>query len=132
MNSSEIRICLFCDKGIKDMDMDKIRDGLIQLAKKIWNLIKKIFCKIVNFVKNIVSFFREPHRLEKLKKNNNIIAASIKENLNNGAYHIVNCLYDTEKEEIVDMQECSLGIEAENIDFETAKHFGDKAMVILT
>lgn len=103
----------------------------IELLRKAWEFIKKIFLKIVNFVTNIVSFFKDPQRLKKLQEDKNRIAISIKENLNNGQYNMLNVLYDKTMEEIVDMETDALGINAESLDEETKQHFGDKDMIVL-
>ncbi|TXJ37679.1 hypothetical protein [Brachyspira aalborgi] len=103
----------------------------IELLRKAWEFIKKIFLKIVNFVTNIVSFFKDPQRLKKLQEDKNRIAISIKENLDNGKFNVVNCLYDKTTEEIVDMETDALGINAESLDEETKQHFGDKDMIVL-
>ena len=103
----------------------------IELLRKIWDGIKKIILKIVDFAKNIVSFFKDPQRLKKLQEDKNRIAISIKENLENGQYNLVNCLYDKTTEEIVDMETDALGIEAGSLDEETKQHFGDKDMIVL-
>ncbi|TXJ51881.1 hypothetical protein [Brachyspira aalborgi] len=103
----------------------------IELLRKAWEFIKKIFLKIVNFVTNIVSFFKDPQRLKKLQEDKNRIAISIKENLNNGQYNMLNVLYDKTTEEIVDMETDALGINAESLDEETKQHFGDKDMIVL-
>ena len=103
----------------------------IELLRKAWEFIKKIFLKIVNFVTNIVSFFKDPQRLKKLQEDKNRIAISIKENLDNGKFNVVNCLYDKTTEEIIDMETDALGINAESLDEETKQHFGDKEMIVL-
>lgn len=103
----------------------------IELLRKAWEFIKKIFLKIINFVTNIVSFFKDPQRLKKLQEDKNRIAISIKENLDNGKFNVVNCLYDKTTEEIVDMETDALGINAESLDEETKQHFGDKDMIVL-
>ena len=103
----------------------------IELLRKAWEFIKKIFLKIVNFVTNIVSFFKDPQRLKKLQEDKNRIAISTKENLDNGKFNVVNCLYDKTTEEIVDMETDALGINAESLDEETKQHFGDKDMIVL-
>lgn len=103
----------------------------IELLRKAWEFIKKIFLKIVNFVTNIVSFFKDPQRLKKLQEDKNRIAISIKENLDNGKFNVINCLYDKTTEEIIDMETDALGINAESLDEETKQHFGDKDMIVL-
>ena len=103
----------------------------IELLRKAWEFVKKIILKIVDFAKNIVSFFKDPQRLKKLQEDKNRIAISIKENLDNGQFNIVNCLYDKTTGEIVDMETDVQGIEAESLDEETKQHFGDKDMIVL-
>lgn len=103
----------------------------IDLLRKIWDFIKKVFLKVVNFVKNIVGFFMDPQRLKKLREEKNTIAVTIKENLENENYHVVNCFYNVETEEIVDMETDALGINAESLDEETKQKFGNKDMLIL-
>lgn len=105
--------------------------NFIDLLRKIWGFIKKIFLKVVNFIKNIVNFFMNTQRLKKLREDKNTIAISIKEKLDNGQFNIVNCLYDKTTEEIVDIETDAQGIEAEKLDKETKKHFGDKDMIVL-
>ncbi len=103
----------------------------IELLRKIWNVIKKFFVKVVNFAKHIKNFFKNTLRLNKLNKDKNTIAVAIKENLENGEYNIVTCLYDKEKEDITDLQTDAMGIEAEELDEETKQNFGNKDMIIL-
>lgn len=103
----------------------------IELLRAIWNRIKKFFVKVLNFVNNIVSFFKNPQRLNKLKEDRDLIAVSIKENLENGQYNLVNCLYDKVLEEVVEVETDAIGIETEKLDKETKQHFGNKDMIIL-
>ena len=103
----------------------------IDLLRKAWEFIKKIILKIVDFAKNIVSFFNDPQRLKKLQEDKNIIAISIKENLDNGQFNIVNCLYDKATGKMVDMETDALGMNAESLDEETKQKFGNKDMLIL-
>lgn len=103
----------------------------IELLRKIWDVIKKFFVKVVNFAKHIKNFFKNTLRLNKLNKDKNTIAVAIKENLENGEYNIVTCLYDKEKEDITDLQTDAMGIEAEELDEETKQNFGNKDMIIL-
>lgn len=103
----------------------------IELLRSIWDFIKKIFVKILNFVLNIVNFFKNPQILNKLKQNRDLIAISIKENLGNGNYNVLNCVFDKERQEVVYMKEDAMGITAESLDKETEKAFGNKDMLIL-
>lgn len=103
----------------------------INLLRSIWNYIKKIFVHIINFAQNIVSFFKNRNRLRKLEENRDLIAVSIKENLGNNNYRVVNCLYDEVEEEVVDMEEDAIGIESNGIDSKTKQSFGNKDMIVL-
>lgn len=103
----------------------------IDLLRKIWEFIKKISLKVVNFIKNIADFFNDPERLRKLQEKKDLIAVSIKEKLDNGDYHIVNCLYNKVLEDVVEVETDAIGIEAESLDEETKQKFGDKDMIVL-
>lgn len=102
----------------------------IELLRAIWNKIKKFFVKVLNFVNNIINFFRNPQRLNKLKEDRDLIAISIKENLENGQYNLVNCLYNKVIDDIVETD--TIGIEAEKLDKETKQRFGNKDMIVLS
>lgn len=102
-----------------------------ELLNAVWAVIKKIIVKIVNFLKNILAFFKTPSRLGKLQEDKNRIAVSIKENLANGNYQVINCLFDTKSETLVAPEEDSEVISAETLDAETAAKFGNKAMLVL-
>lgn len=102
-----------------------------ELLRSLWGKIKKISEKVLNFVKNIVSFFKDPKRLAKLKENRDLIAVSIKEKLETGNYRTVNCLFNNSTKEVEDYDENAQGIESESIDSQTSNTFGDKDMIVL-
>lgn len=106
-------------------------DEIVDFILEIWELIKKIFVEVLNFFKNIISFFKQPERLKKIQENRDILATSVKENLDNGNYRIINCLFDEETNEIIDMETDAIGIEANNVDDETLEQFGEKDMIVL-
>ncbi|WP_307970741.1 hypothetical protein [uncultured Brachyspira sp.] len=103
----------------------------IELLRAIWDKIKKFFVKVLNFVNNIVSFFRNPERLNKLKEDRDLIAVSIKDKLENGQFRVVNCLYDKVLEEVVEVETDAIGIEAEKLDNDARQKFGNKDMIVL-
>ena len=103
----------------------------IELLRKIWDFIKKIFLKVVNWTKNIVGFFMDQQRLKKLQEEKNTIAIVIKEKLENGQYNLVKCLYNKEIDDVVYKETDAEGIEAESLDEETKQKFGDKDMLII-
>lgn len=102
-----------------------------ELIRGAWDYIKKLFLQFLNFLNNIVSFFRERDRLKKIQRNKNIIATAIKENLENGNVNVITCLFDTEEGELVDYEEDAQIITAENLDSQTKANFGDKDMIVL-
>lgn len=104
---------------------------IMEALRYVWNFIKRIFVKVLNFFNNIVSWFKDVDRLRKLRKDRNTIAVVIKEKLENGNYNVVNCLFDKEQGEVVDYEEDALIIEAEMLDENTIRQFGDKNMIIL-
>lgn len=115
--------------------IDSVISNIGEFFRAVWEFVKKIFVKIVNFAKNIALWFRDPSRLKKLQEDKDRLAVSIKENLGNGNYNVINCLYDKEKEEIVGNHsaenEDALGMESEGLDTEAKKHFGNKDMIVL-
>jgi len=104
---------------------------IFEALKAVWDFIKKIFVKILNFFKNIISWFRDPDRLKKLQEDSNVIAVSIKEKLDNGNYAVINCLFDQENNELVDYTEDAEIIESEQLDKDSIRNFGDKDMIVL-
>lgn len=104
----------------------------LELLRSIWDFIKRIFVRVINFTRNIVSFFKDPNRLRKLKEDSNKIAVSVKQNLDNGNYKVVNCLFDKSSNTVVDLENQAMGIEAEDIDVFTEEQFGGKDMIILS
>jgi hypothetical protein len=107
-------------------------DSIKQALKAVWNWIKKIFVKVLSFTQNIKNWFKQPDKLKKIQDDKNVIAITIKENLANGNYNLVNCLFNEEDETLVDYQESTLSIEAENLDMQTISIFGNKEMIKLT
>ena len=106
-------------------------EAIKRLLKAVWNFIKKIVLKLVSFVRNIVSFFRDPSRLRKLQEDKNKIAVAIKERLDSGEYQVVNCLYDQSTNDLVTPNEDAVVMSAEELDAETMSKFGDKDMMVI-
>lgn len=101
------------------------------LLNDVWEFIKKIIVKIVSFLKNILSFFKNPNRLRKLQEDQNRIAVAIKEKLDNGDYQVVNCLYDKQDCKLVTPEDDAEVITSEDLDVDTRKTFGTKDMIVL-
>ncbi len=104
---------------------------IVDIVMEIWSYIKHIFTRVLNFTKNIVNFFRNSSRLRKLQEDKDLIAVAVKNNLDNGNYNTINCLFDKSTNEVVDMEEDAIGIESESIDDETENAFADKDMIII-
>lgn len=99
--------------------------------KAVWNFIKKIVLKVVNWFKNIYAFFKDRQRIAILKENKNAIAVAIKEKLEKGDYQVINCLFDKEKNEIINEERDALIMTAEDLDKETKEKFKNKEMIVL-
>ena len=108
---------------------DDIIDAVFDGLEAIWDFISHWFVQILNFFGNIVSFFQDPLRKQKILTDKNKVAVSIKENLQNGNYNVVNCLFDQEVGAIVDYD--AETYEAQTLDRETQTKFGNKNMIIL-
>ncbi|MCL6591955.1 MAG: hypothetical protein K6U80_18650 [Firmicutes bacterium] len=106
-----------------------ILEAIKNALKKIWEYIKKIFVKIIQFVENIANWFRSPERLRHIRDNKNNLPVVIKEILASGNYNVINCLYNQEKEEIDDYQ--AEVVEGEKCDNDTLRYFGNKTMIVL-
>lgn len=102
-------------------------DLILSALKAVWDFIEKIVVRIVNFFRNILSWFQTPKRFEIIRKNIDILPVVIKQKLESGDFQVVNCLYDQVKDEIEDAQV----ITAEKLDEETLEKFKDKNMIIL-
>ena len=110
-------------------------DFLVKMFSSIWDALKRlgkiIFRAILSFANNIARFFKDPLRLKKLKEQKNKLAVSIKENMENGNYNVVNCLYDQNTGEVDDLETDGVGIESNELDAEARLQFGNKDMIIL-
>ena len=107
-------------------------DAIVDAVMAIWDYIKHIFKKVLQFTAHIVGFFKNPNRLRKLQNDRNLIAVAVKENLDNGRFNTISCLFDKTTGEVTDMQEDAQGIESEQLDADTRRNFGDKPMVVLS
>lgn len=108
---------------------------MFQLIKKalakIWDILKKIVLRIISFIKNIVSFFKNPRRLSKLQEDQDTIAVVIKEKLADGDYQVVNCLFNKEEGTLVNPEEDALVMTSGELDNTTQTHFKGKDMLVL-
>lgn len=82
-------------------------------------------------MEDLVAFFKEPSRSEALKKNANTIGVAIKEKIGNDTFKIICTLFDKEKNEVVDIENCTIGYKSKKLDDVLAESFGDKKMIVL-
>lgn len=82
----------------------------------------------------IVAHFKDPKVLNLLKSDSNLIAIAIRENLGNGKTHIILCVFDKEKGELVGMDGPAAPIiyEVEMMDADLMAQFGSKEMLVLS
>ena len=102
-------------------------------SKKSGKQILKSLAKEVNEIKfsDIVAFFKNPARFEKLEKQKHLLAVAIKEVEADGTIFVQACLYDDEKEKVVDMENSFIVYKSKHMDDELTKSFGEKDMIIL-
>lgn len=110
-------------------------DWIWELIADAWNWVKRKFVEIINFVNNIVSWFKDPRRIEKLRREKNIVAVAIKRNLDSGNYNVINCLFDKNEGKVVgehnEENHYAEGIESMALDSDMNEKFGDKDMIVL-
>lgn len=105
---------------------------LIESAlQAVWEFLKKVWVKVCSFVKNILGFFKNPQRLQKLKEDQNLIAVAIKKNLDDGNFQTVNCLFNKEEGILENPKEDALVVTSEELDPQLEQAFGNKDMIVL-
>ncbi|MEE1290765.1 MAG: hypothetical protein UHW86_06995 [Spirochaetota bacterium] len=82
-------------------------------------------------INDIVAFFKNPARLEKLEKQKHLLAVAIKEVEADGTIFVQACLYDEEKEKVIDMENSFIVYKSKQMDDELTKNFGNKDMIVL-
>ncbi len=112
----------------KDAILERV-DFYVKMANQLWGYINKIFVEVLSFSENIIGYFNQLLSGRKLDKD--VLALSIKENLDNGNYRTVNCLYNQKKGEVIDLTKSSIGIDSHKIDQQTREAFGERNMIIL-
>lgn len=113
--------------------LEDLVDFIFERIEGLGRFIKSIFLRIVSFVKNIASFFKDPRRLRELEENKDLIAVTIKKNYEDGNYTVVSCLFDKEKDEVVAEREGEdiQVVEGEELDDKLSDAFGDKNMIVV-
>lgn len=81
-------------------------------------------------MKEIISYFKNPKRLELLKNDENKIAVAIKEKNNDDSYKLMCCIFDKQTNEVVNMEDAGF-YNAESLEQDLLEAFSDKAMIIL-
>lgn len=107
-------------------------DLILGLCSALGKFIVKIWRRVVSFVQNIVGFFKDPHRLELLKRDKNLIATTIRQKLDTGDYKVVSCLFDKETNSVIATEEGDIQeVESEFLDEQTRREFGNKDLLVL-
>lgn len=107
--------------------------NFLLILQELWELINRIVVVVLCFKRHIVDWFKNPKRLEQLRSDDGKIAVAIKENLKNGDYRTVNCIFNKNTNQIEDMSSNGAqGIESTEVDNEVQNAFGNKPMVILS
>ncbi|WP_104639115.1 hypothetical protein [Helicobacter bizzozeronii] len=109
--------------------IDNFIENVSDFFKSVWAWVERIYERILNFFKNIVAWFQDPKRAQLIQKEKDLIAVSIKENMASGNVRVINCLFNTDTEQVEGEE--ALGIESEELDAETKKHFSGKDMIVL-
>jgi len=112
--------------------------SIIEAIKAIWNILKKIFVKVLNFLIHIVDWFKKKlwKYKEKLEKGEIIsviakVEDTIKKDLEKGNYKVVKCFYNIKTGKIENYEEDAEIVEAEKLDKQTRELFKDTSVVIL-
>ncbi|WP_120944654.1 hypothetical protein [Helicobacter labacensis] len=108
--------------------IDNIIENVSEFFESVWAWVKRIWVRILNFLKNIVDWFKDPQRAKRLQEEKDKLAVVIKENLDNGNVNVINCLFNTETSQI---EGDAQGIESEQLDAETQRRFGNNEMIVL-
>lgn len=97
-----------------------------KFSKKLYDIKEVEILKM----EDVIIFFKKKEVLDKLKSNDNFLAVAIKENKKD-YYKIVLTIYDKSKEEVINIDNCTLGFKAKDIDNDLKNAFGDKDMIVL-
>ncbi|WP_104728215.1 hypothetical protein [Helicobacter felis] len=109
--------------------IDNVTDNVVDFFESVWAWVKRIVTRILNFFKNIVDWFKDPKRQKRLQEEKGKVEAVVVKHFENGSYNTINCLFNTDTGQIEGEE--ALGIESEELDATTKKHFGDKDMIVL-
>lgn len=112
--------------------------ALKALMKKAWNWLKKVFVKILDFLKNLLAFFKSKYN-SVLKKRPNAVGVSykIKEKFESGDFNeisldsgcIINTFYDQETGVII--EEDTEIVIYDDLDSQTASQFRNQDMLVI-
>ena len=118
-------------------------DTLISFFKRAWDFIKKIAVAILNFLANLVNWFKaRNNRVKQKHPNIKAVSVKLKSLMDQGQYneisiglddnkdYIANTFYDESTGEIIE-EETEI-IKTENLDEATKSRFGNKEMIVLT
>lgn len=111
--------------------VDDVVNAIFEAIDALGDAVVRFFRAVVRFFQNIVEFFKGKGRLAKLQCNSNLLAVSVKRNLENGNYNVVNCLFNKKTGELSNPEEDAEVIESKDLDATTEAQFGDKDMIVL-
>lgn len=97
-----------------------------KFSKKLYNIKEVEILKM----EDVIIFLKKKEIFDKLKSDNNLIAVAVKENKKD-YYQIICTIYDKSKEEILNIDNCTLMFKAKDIDNDLKNAFGDKDMIVM-
>lgn len=106
-------------------------DKVVSFFKRAWEAIKAFGRWLKGVIIRLTELLKDflEKCLNKLKGNKNLVAVTIKENLGNGNFNTVTCIFNKETEEIIEDKN-SVAHENSTMDSDLEKNFGDKDMIV--
>ncbi len=105
-------------------------DTIIAFLKTVWDYIRKLVVRVLDFVRHICHFFSSPRSKMRLREKD-VLATVIRQNLDDGNVSVINCLFDKGRNVVLDVQDIQV-ITAEELDERTSTMFGDKNLLVLS
>lgn len=91
---------------------------------------KEIETKVVDILtlKDVISFFKQPDVLERIKASQDLIAVAMKENVKNGGVKVILCAFNKREDKV---EFPLLQYKTNSLDVELISVFGEKDMIVL-
>lgn len=102
-------------------------ETLWELLLGIWESVEKTYKRVFRFSTDVLRWLNQPVRARQMRTRDSL-AVFIKDELDNGNFNVVSCLYNPDEEEIYDARV----IEVEELDDETLHHFDDEEVLVLS